>query len=165
MIRKPNLPMTRAAVPRQRLVEDVTLPSWPEHARITDCLFWRPVDILPKRQPRCTDYLGAVEWAWHPLSSQADAYYLHRARRYWIVHIRDPDPNEPGDEWMVAAYAPRRGVSAEEAAVHLIASRWRTEAEECGLDPFHFVAEEGLLSVADYRAIARMVRGQGEVRQ
>jgi len=165
MIRKPNLPMTPIAVPRQRLVEVVTFPPWPDHARITDCLFWHPVNILPKRQPRCMHYLGAVEWAWHPLSSRADAYYLHRARRHWIVHIRDPDPNEPEDERMVAAYAPRCGVTAEEAAAHLIAARWCAEAEECGLDPFHFVSEEGDLSVADFRAIARMVWGVGEARQ
>ena len=165
MIRKPNLPMTPAAVPTQTLVEVVTLPPWPEQARISECVHWQPVDILPKRQPRSMQYLGAVEWAWHPLSSRADAYYLHRARGHWIVHIRDPDPNEPEDEWRVAAYAPRRGVTAEAAAAHLIAARWRAEAEDFGLDPFHFVSEEGDLSVANFRAIARMVWGVGEARK
>jgi hypothetical protein len=157
MIRAPRLPMSLAALPRQQLVEVIDLPVWPEQVEITVCLFWRPKEILPRHQPRHMVYLGAVEWAWRPFSSRVDAYYLHRGRRHWIVYIRDPDPDEVEHEWTVAAYAPRHGVTAEKAAVHLVAARWRTEAEERDLDRFHFVAEEGALRVADWRAMAREV--------
>jgi len=155
MIHTPHLPLTPDALPRQRLVEVVDLPAPPPHD-ITVCLLWRP-EFLPKRLPRDMTYLGTVEWAWHPLSSRIDAYYLHRGRRHWIVHMRDPDPNEPEHEWMVAAYVQRGGVSAAQAATHLIAARWREEAEERALDRFHFIAEEGALRVPDWQAIARTV--------
>lgn len=58
-----------------------------------------------------------------------------------------------------------RGATAEHEAAHIIASRWRAEAEEYDLDPINSVAEESLLSVADLRAIARKVSGGGEVRK
>ena len=157
MIQPPRLPLTTEALPQQRLVEVIDLPAWPVHAEITVCLTWRPEEILPRRHPQRMLYLGTVEWAWMPLYSRFDAYYLQRGRHHWIAWIRDPFPNEAEDEWRIAAHAPRCGVTEEQVAVHLIAARWRAEAEERALDRFHLVSEEGVLRVPDWQAIAREV--------
>jgi hypothetical protein len=157
MTRHRRLPLTPDQLPRQRLVEVVGLPAVPADFDPTVCLYWMPRDILPKVRPRRMTYLGTVEWAWNPMSSRVEAYFLHGARRHWVLWVLDPFPNEPEWAWQVAAYTPRRGVTAREAAHHLVIERWREEAEERALDHFHFVSEEGDLAVADWRAIGRAV--------
>lgn len=157
MTRQPRIPLTPDQLPPQRLVEVVDLPPAPPGLDPTVCLFWMPGDILPKRRPRRMAYLGTVEWAWNPMSNRVEAYFLHGARRHWVLWIQDPFPNEPEAAWQVAAYTPRRDVTAREAAHHLVMARWREEAEERFLDHFHFVSEEGDLKAADWRAIGRAV--------
>jgi hypothetical protein len=116
-----------------------------------------PWEILPKARPRRMAYLGTVEWAWSPMSNRVEAYFLHRTRHHWVVWIRDPVPNDADSEWQVAAYTPRRGVTAREAAHLLVVARWRLEADERCLDHFHWVSDEGDLAVAEWMAIGRAV--------
>ena len=153
----PRIPLTPDQLPRQRLVEVVDLPAAPAGFDPTVCLFWMPWDILPRRRPRRMSYLGMVEWAWNPMSSRLEAYFLQGTRRHWVVWIQDPFANEAEAEWQVAAYTPRRGVTAREAAHHLVMRRWHTEAAERSLDHFHWVSQEGDLAVADWMAIGRAV--------
>jgi hypothetical protein len=156
--RTPPLPMSPDQLPVQRLVEVVDLPSVPDSFAPTVCLFWMPDDILPKRRPRKMTFLGTIEWAWGPMSSRVETYWLHRAKRHWVVWIEDRDwTNDPDYKWQVAAYVERDGVSAEAAAPHLIAARWQQEQEERELDHFHFVSNEGALAVPEWMAIGREV--------
>jgi hypothetical protein len=157
MTKHPAIPLTVEGLPQQRLVEVVDLPEVPAAFDPTACLYWMPWDILPRHRPRRMTYLGTLEWAWSPMSSRVELYFLHGARRHWVVWIQDPFANDVEAEWQVAAYTPRRGVTAQEAAHHLVVARWQTEAEECDLDHFHWVSREGDLAVAEWRAIGRAV--------
>lgn len=154
----PPLPMTPDQLPEQRLVEVVDLPKVPGGFAPIPCLFSMPDHILPKRRPREMTFLGTVEWASGPMSSRIETYWLHRARKHWIIWIEDRDwTNYPAYKWQVAAYVERRGVSGEAATPHLIAARWELEMRERYLDHFHFVSNEGALSVPEWTAIVRAV--------
>ena len=160
MTARPKIPLRPDQLPQQRLAEVVGLPAAPASFDPTVCLFWMPWDILPRRRPPRMTYLGMVEWAWSPMSSRIEAYFLHRGRRHWVLWIQDPSPTDAGTAWQVASYAPRHGVTAREAAHHLVVERWRAEACERFLDHFHWVADEGNLAVADWMAIGRTVWSQ-----
>jgi hypothetical protein len=156
----PPLPLTPAHLPQQRLVEVVAMPPRPASFDPVACLFWMPDDILPRRRPRRMTCLGTVEWAWAPGASRIETYWLHRARRHWVVWIQDRDwLNDPDYRWQVAAYAPRRGVDPVAAAAHLVAARWEEERDDRSLDHFHMISSEGLLDVALWRAVGRAVWG------
>jgi hypothetical protein len=155
-----RIPFTPDQLPQQRLVEVVCPPAAPEAFDPRVCLFCVPQDILPKRRPRRMTYLGMVEWAWSPMSSRIEAYFLNATRRHWVLWTRNPAPDDTDTAWQVAAYAPRRGVLAREAAHHLVVERWRAEACERFLDHFHWVADEGELTVAEWMAIGRAVWSQ-----
>lgn len=157
MTRTPSPPITVEQLPQQRVVEVVDLPSVPDHFEPVACLYWMPEDILPKQRPRRMTFLGTVEWAWSPMSGRVESYYLHRGRRHWIVWIRDRDCNDLDYEWTVAGYVDRTDVSADAAAVHLIVARWLTEVAESELDHFHWLLNDGALSVAQWVAIGRHV--------
>jgi len=50
-------------------------------------------------------------------------------------------------------------VSERQAAVHLLSEFWNFDTKESDVDQFHWINEEGYLSVADLAAIARVVWG------
>lgn len=154
----PALPVTPNQLPKQRLVQVVDLPKVPTSFAPIPCLFFMPDHILPKKRPREMTFLGTIEWAWGPMSSRIESYWLHCARRHWVVWIEDRDwTNDPEYKWQVAAYVERRGVSAKAAASHLVLDRWALELEERQLDHFSFVSIEGALSVPQWMAIGREV--------
>jgi hypothetical protein len=160
MSQSPPLPLTTEQLPVQRLVEVVDLPSVPSAFSPTVCLFWRPDDILPKRRPRHMTYLGTVEWSWAPWSSRIESYWLHRARGHWIVWMQDRDwTNDPEYRWQVAAYVARDGITAEQAAPHLIVARWSEERDDRDLEQFHFISGTGAIAVEEWMAIGRAVWG------
>lgn len=158
MIEHPGIPMSPSQLPQQRLVEVVDLPDRPETFEPVICYGYNPEQILPKRRPRTLLFLGAAEWAWSPMHSRIEAYYLHRGRAHWITYHRDLASCDAEYTWTTGAYVYRRGIDLRQAAVHLMIARWRYEAEN-GLDAFHSLTREGFLSVADWRAIAREVWG------
>jgi len=55
------------------------------------------------------------------------------------------------------AHAPKMLIPERTAAIHLLADCWTFESQEWLLDPFHWVDDEGLLSVADLKAVVRKV--------
>jgi hypothetical protein len=48
------------------------------------------------------------------------------------------------------------------AATHLLIDFWRFDAKEGDVDQFHWINEDGYLSIADLAAIARVVWGETE---
>ena len=52
---------------------------------------------------------------------------------------------------------PRKGIEERQAAVYLLLEFWADEAGSSTLDEFHWINEDGYLSVADLAAIAREV--------
>jgi len=156
---KPRIAMTPWELPTQRIHEVVDLPPEPVGFDPVGCYGWEPQEIMPKNRPRNMLYLGSVEWSWAPFSGRIEAYHLHRGRRHWLLYMQDLDPNDPEYTWMVAAYGDRKGVDEHEAAVHLVMALWREEISQGDLDHFHWINQDGYLSVAEWMAMGRAVWG------
>ena len=160
MIKNPTLPMLPGALPQQRLHTVVDLIPRPEsfQGRV-DWLDEMPDELRPKGSPRKVEYLGQTEWAWAPMHSRIDAYYLSSRGRYWLLWDRYFDENQEPWRWVwnLYAYGLKKGVTAREAAIYLLMDAWGGEKQEVDLDCFHWINETGSLSVSDFVAIARTV--------
>jgi hypothetical protein len=157
MTKQPTIPMSPEALPQQRIHEVVGLPERPEPF---DCLVGYgevPKKIIPKSGPSSPLYLGQVEWAWSPMHIRLDAYYLHRGRTHWLLWSRYWDDNWGKWGWAAVACVAKKDVSERQAAVHLLVEFWKEEAEESSVDHYHWINEDGYLSVAELAAIAREV--------
>ena len=162
MTSEPKIPMSPEELPQQRIHEVVALPKRPEPF---DCLVGYGVvsdDIIPKSGPRSPEYLAQVEWAWSPMHIRLDAYYLHSGRKHWLLWSRYWDDNWGKWGWTVVGCVGKKGVSERQAAVYLLVEFWKEEAEKSDVDQFHWINEDGYLSIADLAAIARVVWGEAE---
>lgn len=161
MIQKPMIPMTPEVLPKQRVYEVVDLPERPAGLTV-EIGYYLVGNGVPQRPSRDADYLGQCEWAWSPMHSRIDAYYLHRGRTHWSLWWRFVD-DDGGWTWCAVASCQRTDVSRQQAAVYLLMDYWRSEARTNNLDEFHWINETGLLSVAELMAIAREVwRSSGQ---
>jgi hypothetical protein len=151
-------PLSPAELPQQRFNEVVDLPTCPAGFEPVVDYDLCGQGIAPKRRPATMSLLGGAEWAWSPMHNRMQAYYLHRARSHWVLYLRDLDPDNRDFEWRVRAYGLKRGVDEKTAAVHLMIALWAFETND-GLDQFHWLTHDGLLTVSDWRAIAREVWG------
>ena len=159
MTLQPKIPMSPDALPQQRLHEVVTLPERPTKF---DCMVgYRvyPPGTAPKKHPRKPIYLCQTEWAWSPMHNRIDAYHLHRGSTHWSLWSRYWDDNWSRWGWAAIGSVHRRGVDERQAAVHLLLQFWKEEAEESDLDQYHWINEDGYLSVAEISAIARIAWG------
>ena len=157
MTNEPALDPLRSVPVEESIPKVSVLPEVPSPFEPVVCYGWDPEEILPKRRPRNMLFLGATEWSWSPWHGRCDAYYLHRGRHHWITYIRDLDPNEPEFAWMTGAFVEKRGITARQAACHLMIARWREEVLEGDLDPFHLLNCEGFLSETDWFSIGEEV--------
>jgi hypothetical protein len=146
----PRIPMSPDALPQQRLYLVRGLPDRPRGWATSIGSPGAP--HVPAKRPRSARYVGQVEWAWSPMHSRIDAYYLSTDRTHarWLLWLRFYDDNwsrwEDGD---VVAWAPRRGgLRPAAAAKLLLADWWRSERDD-GVDRFHWVNGEGLLDSGD----------------
>lgn len=146
-------PLSPEELPQQRITEVVDLPARPEGFEPVVDYDLAVEGIAPKRLPPEMSFLGGAEWAWSPMHNRIQAYYLHRARSHWVLYLRDLDPDNRDFEWRVGAYGRKRGVNEKTAAVQLMIALWAFEAND-GLDQFHWLTHDGLLSTAEWRAIA-----------
>jgi len=114
----------------------------------------------PSRKPNKAYYLGTVSWAWSPMNNRIDAYYLTFRNSYWMLWVRDCDAiwwNTPDEEWFLGAYCLKRRATVREAALYLLMDLWEEDTKKAELDHFHYIHEEGLLSMADFRTLGRLV--------
>ena len=74
---KTFIPMSSEQIPQQRIAEVKTLPLKPKGLSVK--LDWvKPFrSDRPKGTPRKVTFLCSVEWAWSPVHSRIDNYYLH----------------------------------------------------------------------------------------
>ena len=159
MTRKPSIPMTPAALPKQRSPQETVLPYRPEgfqpHYAEDGPI---PKELLSRRKPRATEYLGAVEWAWSPAHGRYSAFYLSSHRRHWGLWMACPDPDDPRDEedwlWQLYGWAQRGRERWEEAAAWLLVDAWQSEEDNASLGRFSFVAESGAFSAVGLNALA-----------
>ena len=156
MTNDPHIPMSPDELPQQRIHEVVELPDRPEPF---DCLVGygckAPQKAPSEFEPNSPIYLGQTEWAWDPMHCRLEGYYLERDRDYWVLWARYWSDNEGDWGWATAACVATKGVSEDQAAVHLLIEFWKYEAKESWLDHFHWINEDAFLSVAQLAAIGR----------
>ena len=157
MIRQPKIPMSPEDLPQQRIHEVVTLPKRPAEFDCKVGYELSPHGELPKNAPTKSTYLCQVEWAWSPAHSRLDAYYLHRGRTHWSLWSKYWDDNWGRWNQIAVGYGPSRGVDQKQAAVYLLLEFWAYDAQENSVDEFHWINEDGFISIAELAAIAREV--------
>ena len=162
MTREPKIPMSPEELPQQRIHEVVALPKRPAEFDFKVGYELFPYGELPKNAPTNSTYLCQVEWAWSPAHSRLDAYYLHRGRTHWSLWTKFWDNNLMGWEQFTVGYVPRRGADQKQAAVYLLLEFWTFDAQENSVDEFHWINEDGFISIAELAAIAREVWGEAE---
>lgn len=122
-----------------------------------------PLENRPKKMSRTAQYLGAVEWKgwWAPVYNRLNAYHISTniQRSHWILWISWLNDFEW--KWKletaIYAYGVRKGINKKTAAIYLLIDAWSFEIENMDLDPFHWLNDEGLLSIEEYAAMARIV--------
>jgi hypothetical protein len=159
MTREPKIPMSPEALPQQRIHEVVGLPERPAEFDCEVGYGVVPGNALPKNSPTNATYLCQVEWAWSPMHNRLDAYYLHRGRSHWSLWSKYWDDNWMKWEQVAIGSVPRQGVNQKQAAVYLLLEFWAFDAKEGDVDEFHWINEDGFLSIAELAAIAREVWG------
>lgn len=120
---------------------------------------------IPKKPTKKSIYLAQVEWAWSPMHNRLDAYYIHKGRTHWLLWSSILDDHDVPWKWNdhPVANVPIEGVSEYQAAVYLLLAYWKSEACSYAVDRYHWVNEEGALSVAQLAAIGEAVwPGNGE---
>ncbi len=157
MSREPKIPMSPEDLPQQRIHEVVGLPERPAEFDCEVGYGVFPNDALPKNAPNNSTYLCQVEWAWSPVHNRLDAYYLHRGRTHWSLWSKYWDDNWMRWNQVALGCVPRRGVTQKQAAVYLLMEFWAFDAKEGSVDEFHWINEDGFLSIAELMAIAREV--------
>ena len=162
MIREPKIPMSPTELPQQRIHEIVGLPERPAEFNCEVGYGVFQDGAFPKNAPTNSTYLCQVEWAWSPMHNRLDAYYLHRGRTHWSLWSKYWDDNWGRWEMVAIGFVPKRDVSNKQAAVHLLTDFWKFDAKENGVDQFHWINEDGFISIAELAAIARKVWGEAE---
>src|SRR5262249_30251648 len=105
--------------------------------------------------------IGRVEWAWSPMNSRIEEYFLStsRTRTPWLLWVRYYDDN--WGRWgspSIAAHVLRKGTKAVEAAGRLLAAYWRSERDgDSKLDHFHLIGLADLLTEDDLMAVGHDV--------
>jgi len=159
MTRKPSIPMTPTALPKQRSPEETVLPCRPEGFQgYCDWYDAIPEALKTKQKPRATEYLGAVEWAWSPMHGRFTGLYLSWHRRHWGLWIACPDDDDPLGEsewdWQLYGWARRRSESWEAAAAWLLVDAWQSEEDHGSIGRFSFVADAGVFSAVGLNELA-----------
>jgi len=156
---EPKIPIRPEDLPQQRIHEVVTLPERPA---VFDCEVG--YDVPPsgsflKNASTNSTYLCQVEWAWSPAHNRIDAYHLHRGRSEWFLWSKYWDNDWMKWEHIGNGTVHRHGVDQKQAAVYLLLEYWAFDAKEGYVDEFHWINEDGYLSIAELAAIAREVWG------
>ena len=155
MTRKPKILMSADAMPKQRSPEETFLPARPDgFVGFNEWQDSMPAEARPQRRPRNVEYLGSAEWAWSPMHSRYDSYYLGKRGRYWCLWVTFRDENEDGclSRWELYGWARRGREDWEAAAVHLLIDAWRQDPTEPGR--FHWAPEAGHFSAVGLNCMA-----------
>ena len=154
------IPMSPTDLPQQRLYVVPDLSDLCDNAVVEICE--ASVGGIPKKPPRGAFNIGQVEWAWSPLNNRIDNYQisLDGSQRYWLFWTLHFDDDFLTWKWIVnddVLKVRRQGISRINAARLLLRQYW-LEQERLGyLDHFHWVNDEGLLSIGELKTIAKLV--------
>ena len=156
-MKSPIIPMSPEQLPQQRLTSVPARPYRPMEQYFKVGWDEKPDGLLLPNGPRKAVYLGQLEWAWSPMHSRIDAFYLHRSRRHWILWSCSFDEDYEKWTWSAVANLPLHQATQFEAAFWLMVEFLNFDRDECEVDHFHWVAEEGLLDAAHWREVGRIV--------
>jgi len=161
--------MTPDQAPQQRLYPVVDLPPRPKSfkSRCGKELYSipsireLPLKNHPTQMPRTAQFIGTAEWAWSPMHSRIDAYYLstNQKRSHWFLWASCLDDSDYRWKWIntLYAYGSKKGIDKKTAAIYLLLDAWSFEQEFLELEHFHILNAVELLSVPEFRAIGRVV--------
>ena len=156
-----NIPMSPADFPQQKLYEVKSLPILLAGCAVEIMNYEREHTLpgIPKKPTKKSVPLAQVEWSWSPMHMRVDAYELHKGKEHWLLWCGGPDENTCNYicDWYAAACMPVKGVSQEQAAVHLILAFWEYERGYMSLDRYHWINCAGALSVSEIQSIANVV--------
>ena len=156
-MKKPEIPMSSSLLPQQRIVGLADLIERPEPFDSVVGFDEKPPGVEYSNGPSKPHYLGQVEWSWSPMHGSVIAYYIHRARRHWVLWQYRYDDNWESWEWEPVGYVPRLQVSQKLAAFHLMIDYWRFRKTETTLDHYHWINKSGELNIAEWRTIGLLV--------
>ena len=116
----------------------------------------KPPGAAYPQGPRKVRHLGTIEWNWGSMHERVSPYYLHRARRHWVLWTKVPDEwDRP--QWMPLGYVPLAQATREEAAIHLVADSLRFERDHAKQGQFEAVTSAGHLPRSDWDRIGRAI--------
>jgi hypothetical protein len=110
--------------------------------------------------PEAAIYLGALEWAWSPVHSRLDSYYLSRTDAYWLIyqHYLEDGGEEWTWEWRPYAFSTYfESPDLLAIAYWMIHDLLKIEAESQNLDSFHLISGEGMLTVGHFKMIDQRI--------
>jgi hypothetical protein len=111
--------------------------------------------------PRSAQFVGTAEWAWSPMHSRIDVYYIstNRKKSHWLLWKRWIDDSDYRWRWESAlyVYGTKRDIPKKTAAIYLLIDAWDYEREFLELEHFHILNAVELISVPEFRAIGRVV--------
>ncbi|WP_315703394.1 MULTISPECIES: hypothetical protein [unclassified Bradyrhizobium] len=162
MSRLPKIQMLPSEMPQQRISEVVSLPSRPVPFDFEVGYGNFAPDVVPKQGvPRSPKLLVQVEWAEGPVNNGISAFYLQARKKYWVLWLRMFNDNSyPWRwDWQAIGYCNRANVDEEVAAKHLLLEYWKF-SENRFENSVDWINQEGLLSIADIKAILRELSRQ-----
>ena len=156
-----KIPMNPADLPQQKIYEVKSLPILPDRCAVEIMSYERehPLAGIPMKPTKKSTPLAQVEWSWSPMNARVDSYEIHKGKEHWLLWCGGPDDNAftSISHWYAAACMPVKGVSQEQAAVHLLQAFWDHEAGCMSLDRYHWINWAGVLSVSVIQSIANDV--------
>ena len=156
---KTFIPMSSEQIPQQRIAEVKMLPPKPKGLSVK--LDWvKPFKSdRPKGTPRKVTFLCSVEWAWSPMHSRIDNYYLHSRGKRWLLWNHRLDEDNWSWYWDVHAYADKVEADEKTIALHMLRGAWLESIRHEELDHYHFIGNTGFLDVSELQAVGRDVWG------
>jgi hypothetical protein len=156
-MKNPSIPMSPDQLPQQRIVPVASIPARPNPFDAFVGWNEKPDGVVLANGPSNPEYLGQVEWAWSRMKNRVDAYYISRGRSHWMLWLYSYDDNWGKWDWLPIGYVPRKNISLDQAAFHLLIDFWRWDKEKGDLDHYHWLNEEGYLDASQWRTIALLV--------
>jgi hypothetical protein len=156
-----NIPMNPADFPQQKLYQVKSLPIMPDDYCVEIMNYEQEHSLagIPKKPTKKSIPLAQVEWSWSPMHSRVDSYELHKGKEHWLLWCGGPDDNACTyiSNWFAVSAMPVKGISQEQAAIHLLLAFWEYESGHMSLDHYHWINWAGALSVSDLQSIANEV--------
>lgn len=155
MTKKPKIPMLPSQLPQQKITLVAEMPVLDPMPSIIPA----DKDIkTAKKMSRNADYICQLEWAWGPMHSAINAFYLTRGRYGWVLWLKYFDDNYGRWDEPIAVQVCSFGNQNKEASAMLMLAAYLKELHDhYDRDHYHWINEDGLLSVAEIEAVGRHV--------